>query len=217
MMRRLRILCLTFLIIGCTTTVAPHIYLGDKAICELPCWYGIVPGRTSADESVNILHTMAFIESDSVKRVNVGGSTDVSWRFTANAFGHVIFEDDKLIKMSIAPTGLLLGNVIDQIGTPDSISAGYEPAEIVGYSLTLYYPHKGIVVRVLDRVKGGLTEPQRITQDLNVSEIQLFVPTTIEGFLTTVAGQPKNNVDHLMGRLQPWPGYGDDVVRVTSP
>ena len=192
----------------------PRTYLGDIAICELPCWYGIVPGRTSIDQAVNILHTITFIESDSIKRVNVGGSTDVSWRFTANAFGHVIFKDDTLIKMSIAPTGLLLGDVIEQIGEPDTISAGYEPAEIVSYSLTLYYPHKGIVVRVLDEVKGDLTEPQRITQDLNVSEIQLFVPTTIEDFLTTVAGQPKDNVDRLLGRLQLWPGFGNNVIQI---
>jgi hypothetical protein len=104
--------------------------------------------------------------------------------------------------------------VIDRIGIPDHIIAGYEPAEKITYSIDLYYPTKGVAISVADSPAGALSDAQRMTRDLNVVGIQYFAPTDLKTLLTEIDERSKSNAQNILDHIQAWPGYGPIVVHV---
>jgi len=204
-----------FSLAGCNVQ-EPSVYLGDDSVCPIPCWYGITPGRSTIEESVSTLNSLPFITG--TKTTTSKNVTDVFWRYRwITADGSIIFKDGKLIVIRITPSDLSLGDVFNKLGSPESVSAWYEPGDLVTYVVSLYYLDKGVVVIIADRPQGDLSDPQRITKDLSVSQIHLFEPTDLGTFLKEISGKSEEYVVRVTEQLQPWPGFGDDVIHVNFP
>ncbi len=214
-MKRIVILLLTACLLGGCQVAQPELYVSVNADCSKPCWYGITPGKSTQVETETWLRSLTFVSNLDFQAPSSQGVTRATWQFTPNtAFGYAVFKSSVLQQLIFRPRGLHLGDVLDRLGAPDYISAGYEPGETVGYDLILYYPKKGVVVIVADKPVGGLDDAQRITRDLNVAEIQYFAPTDVATYLTKVDGRSSDSAQSVLDHLQHWPGYGPNVVHV---
>jgi hypothetical protein len=226
-------LSLLLLSVACVST-SPEIYLGD-ATCVIPCWYGLTPGKTTFEEAQTVIQSLPFVATDSIEigpphfgpNSPPSQSVYIYWQFTGGAVGQgVIFfgEEERIQEIRLDTRGVTLGPVIDSFEAPEIIWASITPMidnfdSGPHYNLSLYFP-KGVFVEVSDRTKGDLTGvTQDVTRELNVSSIHLFAPTDLETFLTEVTNSPykPSNMDYIRERLQPWPGFGKDVIHVSWP
>lgn len=114
--------------------------LVDKSLltgepCAPPCWYGIIPGKTSETDALGIVNGLEFINRDTIMvHEGVRGGT-VSWQT-------VFDEDSSLVEgLSFDESGVVyqigmilrypmtLQGVIDVIGDPDGLMSSL----IMGY------------------------------------------------------------------------------------
>jgi len=212
-------LILLLFLMGCVSQ-SPEIFLGD-ATCALPCWYGLTPGKTTVAESQTILKSLPFVSSASIETITLQGVTSIRWSFTGGAIGNgiLVFDKDQRIQeIRLRTTGLHLGTVIDSFGSPNSVWADYFPGERIHYGLSLYYPHQGVVVTTDDQPNSDPSKGmERITRDLQVSLVQFYAPMSAEAFLRDIENRSPENVNYILNHLQPWPGFGDNVIDIESP
>lgn len=214
LIRRIVILVVVYLLVGCVTDQI-DLYFSKDTECSAPCWHDISPGETTEAEAESILRSLSFVSQLDFKTSSNQGVTVARWQFTPSmTYGYATFKNAVLQHLTVRPSGLHLGEVIDRLGIPDHIVAGYEPVEEVVYDIELYYPTKGIAVTVSDSPMGALSDAQRMTRDLKVTDIQYFAPTDLKTFLTEIDGRSESNAQNILDRLQAWPGYGPNVVRM---
>lgn len=213
-MKWIAILLAACLLVGCVAD-RPDLYVSNATDCSAPCWYGILPGESTMTETESMLRSLSVVtELDFGTSFNQEGKT-ARWRFSlGQAYGYANFKNAVLQYLTFRPRDLHLGEVIDRIGFPDHIAAGYEPVEEIVYSINLYYPTKGVAVSVADSPAGALTEAQRMTRDLRIDSIRYFEPMELKTFLTEIDGRSESNAQQILDRLQVWPGYGPNVVHV---
>jgi hypothetical protein len=109
--------------------------------------------------------------------------------------------------------------VIDAFGSPDSVWTGYYTLDgNLLYEVLLFYPDLGITVQVVDEPNNASSKNrERIARDLQVNQVQFYEPMNVEAFLTNIDHYSKEGTRYYLDRLQPWPGFGEDVVRVELP
>lgn len=193
----------------------PQAAIGD-ATCALPCWYGLSPGNSTLAQSETILRSLSFVFQP--PRIQ----TDyIDWSFTDEISGQggLIFQNGMLKTIRLEISGLDLGTAIDKFGLPEQVFPNYQSGVGgVQYSLTLYYPAHGIMIETYDKPQGVLKRGREdITRSLAVCEIDLFVPSSLKDFLNDrEAGYgSQERIDYILQYLQPWPGFGKDVVRIS--
>jgi hypothetical protein len=191
-----------------------------NATCAAPCWYGLTPGKTTVAQAEAVLRSLPFVSSGSIKTNTSFGVTDISWVFgdKVAGVGILTFSTQGIAsEIRLNPRGLQLGEVIDAFGAPERIWVAHLPSNdgTMLYQMLLFYPSLGITVRVIgepNNVSGNNME--RIVRDLQVDQIQFYQSMSIEAFLTSIAQHSKENVQYYLDRLQPWPGFGEDVIQI---
>lgn len=182
--------------------------------CKAPCWYGLVPGKSGMKEVVTTIEALQFIDGKSIE-ASVNQPVGISWRFTdaASSYGTAIFDTAGLLKLlRIRIIGLQLGGVIDMFGPPESVWVNYQPDDT--YVLHLYYPSAGIVVHTSGIPFNYSIGPKQIARDLEVHEIEFFTPTSLTDYLESYELRLQDNIDYILDRLQPWPGFGENVIQI---
>ncbi len=213
-MKNLRMFFLLIFLVGCNSQ-DPALFLG-KNTCVVPCWYGMTPGKSTAEEVEAILQSLPFVSPSSIEVHSAQGLADISWRFTneASGYGVVTFDRSGLLQETrIRTIGLSLGDALDALSAPESLWAKYETGQ--DYVLTLFYPAKGVVLDTLDKPKiDAHQNTDRLTRDLRVYEVEFFSPTGLTTFLQDIEHRPQENIDYILNRLQPWPGFGENVIQI---
>lgn len=91
--------------------------------CAPPCWYGLVPGESSADEVVSTLKSLPFVDGDSIIEDFITWKSSVM--NTDDYVGYIRIEENKVELLSIElEYDLTLQELIDVLGEP----AGYDVA-----------------------------------------------------------------------------------------
>jgi hypothetical protein len=207
---------LILLLIGCASQ-SPEIFLGDTT-CLPPCWYGLFPGKTTLEESQVILKSLPFVSSMSIETIVLQGVTSTRWSFMEGAVGNGILifnKEGRIQEIRLGTTGLHLGMVTDAFGVPEAIWGDYFPGDVAHYDVSLYYLTLGITVTTHDR-PSDVSEmgKERLTRELQVSQIRFYTPMLIEEFLTEIENRSPDNVSYILAHLQPWPGFGEGVVHI---
>jgi hypothetical protein len=135
-------------------------YLVGTEACAPPCYLGIEPGETSADEAVRILDALA---ADGKGRLSVFESGVIEWQ--VDAANYFLFPDEGRIErivLDLRPRSLAvrttsLRKVIALFGEPAYwSSSSSEDSNIV---ITVYYPEKGLAFIVNGDGQGSSIEP----------------------------------------------------------
>jgi hypothetical protein len=157
----------------------PKLWLkGDS--CSLPCWQGITPGITTAEEAVVILNSSPAIKTGSALTIEHGADGQVTWdwlgsedggyaRYDARDPNHTIYAIRPLFGFisGINPV-FTLDEVIKTYGEPSHIAAfGRYGVEGQGpfYRVIFYWDDLGISIeqRKLTRTKPRISPSMEFT------------------------------------------------------
>ena len=132
-----------------------HRWVCGDGQCNVPCWYGLTPNRTTLSEAAGILKSLPIVNGQSVKTISFANppEIDVGWDFTGDTigYGYLYFDaNNSLERIKIVPDGLSLGAVVDFWGNPSSVWAVYhhDPSGLY-YFLTIFYPERGLSVETI--------------------------------------------------------------------
>jgi hypothetical protein len=184
--------------------------------CEPPCWQGLVPGFSTAQEVEDVLAASEYVKQDSVERERWGGFRTIWWESTASwASGSgrnaaVIKGEMLQVLMICVDYKLTLENIVDRYGTPEKLWASWAWPGGVEAAVTLYYPGEGLAVGLVLQPANGYHE---LEPDSKVTVVWYFAPTSLEGLIDlgdSILFPPKEYVDT---ELADWKGYGPIEVR----
>ena len=178
--------------------------------CRAPCWEGITPGQTTAEEEVQILQRSPIVTA--VKITAIPGAPDVgvvewNWTNTGRRGGGAEFHAQTpsspiYLVAPIFPVSFKLGDVIQAYGEPSHIIASsYYGPDIdsgVFYDLSILYLPQGFIIGVA----GGRVKPTLSVDTL--SEAVVFFAPGEEGLRSAfqwAAAYPNG--------LIPWQGMKD--------
>jgi len=164
-------------------------------LCSQPCWYGIIPGKTSAEEALSILKTIPGVRE---VRSNIFGAGEKrygkiewttgrpkTWWHTSRStrtYNHMKVEKGVVvaigIDLSLTET-LTLGEVVERYGPPEvyetlyarGFAEGADMWEADTWSIYLdYYPRMGLSVGV----RAPAERYGDVTADLEVTSLGIF-------------------------------------------
>ena len=130
--------------------------------CELPCWWGIIPGKTDWQEAELLLNSVAIelytsAESEFDDRYSVGVdlpvSVDLSSRELLIQYYWIVNGKVMLIESEAPrPSSKIytVSKILNMYGRPKEVQIetyAYSHGEINTFSIALFYPDKGILVR----------------------------------------------------------------------
>jgi len=143
--------------------------LTNNAGCQLPCWWGFTPGRTTWQEARSFLATFASdIYSASATDRSYEVYIHVPERISPRPLRHIYTVKDGIIDNIEIHTGNSLSywlhTFLSSNGQPGEVwlSTGTEPRDgYLWFSIVLFYPDQGIVSRYDEpfaKVKGNQVE-----------------------------------------------------------
>lgn len=182
--------------------------------CIPPCFYRVVPGRTTATETLSILGaTLTQIDTP------VDGS--LWWRTEAPprewyAVGQLVYNDinfrDGVVHSIVLQPGqheMTLGDVVDLYGEPDLVAIGFPEGKLL-IDLFLLYPLRGMAfVTTLESAsedKAGLLAAK---PEMLVDKTIYFAPTTKINLTPAVVSRWR--ASGRIAGVYEWLGFGNSI------
>lgn len=192
-----------------------NLFVEDDPACSLPCWHGIRPGITDAEEAVHILETSPEVRPKSIR--HYPASQMFAFDLVVGGVGNLDIRDDTVKSLFLSVDDTTLGAAVELLGAPkwvlvDRGSSG----EIDSYTAFLLYPLKGIVIRAGslagDQGHSHSIDAAQLYPEMDLHYVGLF-PSTQEDSATTVLMEWLSSSD-LTGNIldapeQSWSGYGE--------
>ena len=223
-----RALCLALFMMlitltGCTTNtlgIDSGLFTGKP--CKLPCWNGLTPGVSTAndvDQFIQGLSIKKWPARDTIVYNSGCKMLSIADRLgtTVNAFVRMNVDNGKLTYIQSAHESMpSLQQIVDHLGPPEYFKALYVIGpDGEGYMLTIYYPKQGVVFEVSVDLKDlGFIKP-----DMVVSDIQYFEPGDLLTYYLAnyscdvgQAGAESNGQREIANFIQPWSGFGEVKV-----
>jgi hypothetical protein len=158
--------------------------------CAPPCFEGIIPGKTTASEALDILKKNSHIARVTKEDYNDLAGV-IKWDWVSQPFvsqigqgGFVYYKGsspDNLLVYCISPnfgeTGFKFGEVLQAFGEPTHVIANSVLQETGGdsFSVNFIYLNKGLVVGTI--INGKISGKPLINQNLVLkNRLDLFVP-----------------------------------------
>lgn len=215
------------LLVACTALPAnTNTRPGDVSLltsqpCAPPCWYNIVPGRSTSDDVRRILPTLPFIDAQSIKEQH--SEEDRSyfrWRYTnpPGASGSILLQNDIVVMVEAEPgIKLELREVVDRFGPPDRVLPNNFVLPDGGYyAVLIYYPNKGLAFGTprLPHLGYG-AEEYSIESAFPINTVYYLEPETLEQLMINVHEIRPEQVKSVLERTYPWQGFGTFPFRLT--
>jgi hypothetical protein len=193
--------------------------------CSNPCWQGIMPGKTTLDEAIEIVRGLPEIDKDSI-------SQNKSFRFDGEILGVKLLNSKEYrvellfinqINVNIVfyfdKNDFSLENVVNKIGEPETVEAiGMRGDPFPFFTALINYPDLGICLYhennsisfVLWSMLFQFPETYNFKTSLNIRELYMVDPSIPDsqyqygclwGSSYPEAGEST--------RFQAWHGYGD--------
>lgn len=192
--------------------------------CAAPCWQNIIPGISNEDDVRRQLEACPFVRKGSISRgeterngvklvyftwESVAGIWDKRFRGGRN---YLYLRDNVVLNMDLdLEYGLTLKQAVEKYGPPESIRVVGHPSD-AQYSISLEYPHQGLRFRVLEVLSDkyfmeGKAAP--VSEDMKVTSVRYFAPTSLEGELRDVLMYDQEGIEYALKFSQEWHGFGE--------
>ena len=198
----LQLVLLSCILVGCSSISKSRDLdiLGTES-CAPPCWRGITPGVTTAEEAISLFQDWQSNNQGTWKR-NTGTNNVISWDYicwSEKFFPETCMDIDSNdliseIDLTISFSFLKLRDIIEKYGNPDGYTSEL-CVDCSGYGISIYYPEKGLLFTF-----SGSGKIQ-IIPTLKISRAIFFAPSN-----------QKQVVDEIGYR--PWTGY--DVTDIQN-
>jgi hypothetical protein len=171
--------------------------------CAPPCWQGIIPGETTAEEALQILQSSPYVK----KSIETTGSYTLGaiWAYWKISSGGVSLglRDGLVHEISLnTPYRLTLGEAVEKFGMPEALmvnSAGIP--EDPWWMIHIYYPAIGMKFRVDKQFEDPSLEPST-----KISGVTFVAPQSSLGGL--LAELYETYREDYLEHTRPWRGYG---------
>lgn len=205
---------LILLIFVSSCSQSPQKSLLELSSCQMPCWNGISPGKTSMKEALDILANLPFVGKSTLQDKGRYLSYDnviYFWIYPKsgekgeiiNGGAYILGGNVVLLSFS-GDLGLSLKDVIDQIGEPESVY-GVSSGQVI--SINYLNSKNGVwMANLPDAIQTQLLQFES-TPETELHEIGFFAPANFETIWDTQLlsmGFSKSIND-----IQPWNGYGN--------
>ena len=190
------IFALQLFISGCANKIDNDLVGSDG--CYPPCWVGIEPGKTNKVEAIHLLEQM---EIEKKGNVIVLDADTIKWLNSTTKRYYLYSENGIInkIKIDFRPVSTSLEEVILRFGDPNRMKLG--EIDEGGYLVTIYYPHKGLVI-----VVSGNKSLYEVYPDMEVVFVYYLQPGSITDIESTLSG--KDAASENFQNLKMWVGYG---------
>jgi hypothetical protein len=183
-------------------------------LCNPPCWAGIIPGETTANEAFELLNNLPEIANIKRYEDDMYGEFDWDWVGVNNSGGRIFFDvsSPNQIVETILPdmtgyfdSSISLGEVIKVYGEPTHIRVKkHGPTDGVhGYEIPVSYGVEFIWLSQGFAGESGLSEQDtQLNSNMSLFTLAFFTPS-LEGYL--------NYQGNVGKTIQTWDGF-DDVL-----
>jgi len=184
----------TMFLPGCTKKTDPDL-VGTPG-CTPPCWRGIQPGETHLDFATQLLSGM---EKKGGGKLTIVSPAILEWKDN-NGKSYNIYSAENVITRIVVPINSTnVGDAIALLGDPynyviDGIYQG-------GFSITLFYPQKGLAIVTGDRSQF------RIIPSMRVQKVVFIGRTDLPGMIQTIYGD--FGAKTVLSDTREWKGYGN--------
>lgn len=185
--------------------------------CKLPCWNGLTPGLSQANEVEHFIQDLSLKNWPSRKTIVYNPNCKMI-QITdkpgdkVNALVNLIVENGKLTYIESWQKDMpTLQQVVDQMGAPEY----YEALHAIGpdgeaYFLTIYYPKQGVVFQVtVDLEDLGFIKPDMVVNGIEYFEKGDLLSYYLAKFSCDVGREgAEKYANHEIKNVQPWSGFG---------
>ena len=173
--------------------------------CGPPCWMGITPGKTTADDAYKILDSSSIIKRNSLKR---NGSLETGgllwkWRASGKRISPGLSWEDGVVDKIVLGVNIEISvsEILELYGDPDTITiANGGIPEAWYFIIVLHYPRVGIDFNAYTGEFDSQLNPST-----NVEVVTYYPPTTLNELMDQMITKSGYTVDDF----QSWVGYGD--------
>jgi len=197
--------------------------------CEAPCWFDIVPGKTTSSELLPLLLENTYIDDKSIanRDVSLKIFNDIYYFNLKNHVeGEIWLLDDRISSIFWGSPGdgeitnslgLTVGELINKFGEPDfvvrvnDLGPGLLPiSDAVHPIVFLINSKKGIVISY-DEYRLPKKYHNRVAPDIEVGSLEFFSPDDFDRLLEVGAFTmfETETKEDALRRLRPWKGYGE--------
>ena len=174
--------------------------------CAPPCWQGIVPGETTAEEAMQIVQSSPYVKRKSIERTGsyTLGAIWAYWKINSGGVS-IGLRDGLVHEISLnTPYRLTLEEVVEEFGVPEALvlyQAGLP--EHLQWGITIYYPATGMEFSM--GTAGPFRDPS-IKPSMQVGGVRFVTPqSSLEGLLAELyAPYEEDYLEHS----RRWRGYG---------
>lgn len=204
-------LLLIFFIQGCHNQEIVIWNFGNT--CKLPCWNGVVVGKTTKGEFSQILNKLPIIDQE---KIFLDGEP---WKFFSET-SYFSFNDvdihcvayylgKNIVNLTFSgELRTTFGEMVDLVGEPDYILTVLTVLPTVGYSVTAIYPTLGIEYSYNTRDLSKQAS-REIRSDIPIDFLSFFDPEIYNDFIdASLFGQGSLSGEETRESMRPWDGYG---------
>jgi len=192
---------------GCQSKLKPvELDVIGNESCQPPCWRGIIPGKTTADETIRIFQKWQMEDKGTWKR-NTGEKDHLKWDYICwveEVWPEICLKLESDIVESIdlrisSPQSIHLEDIIEKYEEPDGFTLELCP-DCSGYGISIYYPKAGLFFTAGGKGKLQITPKMLITRAIFVKS------TDREGMIKLLFGTERIE-DNEVGYKE-WSSYG---------
>ncbi len=174
--------------------------------CEPPCWYGLIPGKSTKPEVISVLKELAFVDQKSITEYQASDEREIVYfscqKPNIDDCGGLIFQQEILESIYLSPHYRLnFESVVQKLGDPLFVDyGGYHP-EIGGCIVNLEWPDRGIAINFTDTKQDNICQ---IIQLQNVLPPDIVVNTVYYSIPGSVVSNPGPGATRIE-----FPGFGE--------
>jgi hypothetical protein len=209
----------TFILLtGCIKSNGSPTLLKDNT-CTAPCWNGLVPGETSADDTFTILKQLPQVTHNSITFKKPGiFQMEASFLLNSGEEVELVFQNDTLIYIRFFYPGQFISlnitfqQLIEEFGEPDSIIRDFTFAGECLITLFISLDEeKGMAYDFIeDPICHELFAIKKISPGTHISDLFYYDPDYFTELIDN--GNISSGIftsQDLNKLKQPWKGYGN--------
>ena len=197
-------------------------FLNDQP-CAAPCWYGLVPGKSSKEEVYRVLAKLPFVDQSTIREMPdyFYGKDIIAIRGEfKDGGGHGVgfgFSESIVEDITFAPHGLSFGDVAQKLGDPDHVRA-FLSGDVKNYQIDTFYVRQGVWVRSYQTIGifgnrylvQGDKRGVLLAKEMQVDRLTYVSPAdSLEEFFASRLSFRPDLVKSILEVISPWPGWGE--------
>ncbi len=216
------LLVLSFVVKQRQFTLPADSSLTTQLPCKFPCWHGLTPGASTADDVRRLTATDSFVPTNQYQKDfdPARWTNTLYWWFGSpqNA-NRLVIEDGILYHIQISPNiDFSIQDILNIYGRPAGVLTTFENRISEGkiyIQLSLYYPVRGLIVDF--SFLGGYPADTKYDLPLNTlgSGFRVYRPSdSLRDFVSQTTGFQTADLDKVMNNLMTsnWPGSTSVII-----